>query len=242
ATTRTLHNPRIVMTASHRAMPPINGIGADLLAFIDSVNKYAADTSWTRTLREPEELAEAMRLIEDGICELVLIDGPLYTQNLLTQAVARDGILRQMLGHPSSLIGFIKEIHSAKLIHFAGMALRPGEYWVVEEWRLLLEDRFRTGQQGLRTWIAAQPEWVRCVYRKNDRAFAFECHPSMVATGIALISSPVTCCDTINHELPFLLESVDRIVRAQTCAKAKSMNLISDSPNFCNLTSERTFR
>lgn len=242
ATTQTLHDPCIRMTASHHALPQINGIGSDLLSFIERLDKYAIDLSWVKTFREHLERVEAVRLIVEGKCDLVLVDGPLYTQNLLTQLVARDGILKDMLAQPLALIGFIKDMRTAKLLHLAGMALRPGEYWVVEEWRQILEHRFGHGQESTKKWLGQQRKWVRCVFRKNDKAFAFECDPALIETGVALVNSPVTCCDTINHELPFLLESVDRIVRAQTNASAKSMNLISDSPNFPNLTSERSFR
>ena len=244
-TAKTLHDPKISETASHHAAPPL-GKNENLLAFIEKVDKYGQDTSWTRTFREHLERTEAVRLIDEDICDMVLVDGPLYTQNLLTQSTARVGILTKMLARSASLIGFIKDMRTAKMLHFAGMALRPGEYWVLTEWRQLLEHRFNKGHDHTVKWLIGQtlPEqqWIRCVYRKNEKAFAFECHPKLIDTGIALINSSITCSDAINHELPFLLESVDRIVRAQTSARAKSKNLISDSPNFPNLTSEREFR
>ena len=249
ATSQTLHQPTISETASHHTIPPINGIGNNLLSFIEKADQYGQDSSWTRTFREHCEREEALRILDHEDCNLALVDGPLYTQNLLTQPVARAGILKAMLDRPQALIGFIKEIRSAKLIHFAGMALRRGEYWVITEWRQLLAHRFKKekeNQSGIQKWLlkhtAPKHQWVRCVYRKNDKAFAFECHPDLVNTGIAIINSPISCSDAINHELPFLLESIDRIVIAQTSARAKSKNLISDSPNYPNLASEREFR
>jgi hypothetical protein len=242
ATTQTLHDPRIRMTASHHAVPQTSNTGTDLLEFIEKLEGYATDQAWVRTFREYQERTEALRLIIENLCDIVLIDGPLYTQNLLSQPVARDSILKEMLAHPFALIGFIKNMQTAKLLHLAGMALRPGEYWTVEKWRQLLEHRFNTSLQSTKDWLGKQPDWVRCVYRKNDKAFAFECHLSLIETGIALVNSSVTCCESVNHEIPFLLEAVDRIVRVQTNANAKSMNLIASSPNFANLTSERSFR
>lgn len=246
ATSRTLHAPRINKTASHHAVPPLDGIGTDLLTFIDQADKYEQDSSWIRTFREHHERLEALRILDEEGCSLALIDGPLYTQNLLTQPISRIGLLKQMLEHSKSLIGFIKDMRTAKMLHFAGMALHSGEYWVLSEWRQLLSHRFEKGHDHTRKWLieqtAAEHQWIRCVYRKNEKAFAFECHPDLIDTGIALINSPVTCSDAVNHELPFLLESVDRIVRAQTNAQAKSKNLISASPNYPNLTSEREFR
>jgi hypothetical protein len=245
ATMQTLHDPRIRMTASDNKMPSqISNTGgsASLLEFIEKLERYATDLSWVRTFREHQERAEALRLLVKNLCDIVLIDGPLYTQNLLSQPDVRESLLKEMLAHPSAVIGFIKNMQTAKLLHLAGMALRPGEYWTVEKWRQLLEHRFNTSLQSTKDWLGKQPDWIRCVYRKNDKAFAFECHPSLVETGIALVNSPVTCCENVNHELPFLLEAVDRIVRAQTNANAKSINLIASSPNFANLTSERSFR
>jgi hypothetical protein len=242
ATTRTLHTPRIRMTASHRSLPQIDGTGTDLLDFIEKLEEYSTDLSWTRTFREHQERTEALRLITDDLCDIVLIDGPLYTQNLLTQPIARELILKKMLGWPFSFIGFIKSMQTAKLLHIAGMSLRPGEYWVVEKWRLILTHRFSHSHNSTRAWVDTQPDWVRCVYRKNDKAFGFECDPSLVESGIALINSPVSCCDSVNHELPFLLEAVDRIIRAQVNVNAKSINLIASLAEFPNLTSERNFR
>jgi hypothetical protein len=137
ATTQTLHDPRIRMTASHHAVPPTSNTGTDLLEFIEKLEGYTTDLSWVRTFREYQERTEALRLIVEDLCNIVLIDGPLYTQNLLSQQIACDSILKEMLAHPFALIGFIKELRTAKLLHLAGMALQPGEYWIVEKWRHL---------------------------------------------------------------------------------------------------------
>lgn len=252
-TARTISNPRIRETS---ARLPVTAAGPlpvkDLLLLVKHLDRYSEDVSWCRTFREHEERREALRQIRQASARFVLIDGPLYTQNLLTQKIARDGILSDMLGQSDKLIGFIKEMRTAKLLHMAGMALQAGEYWVIDEWRQVLAARFDHAhhggneQTGAHSWLAAltQPhqQWVRVVYRKRERAFAFECHPSLVLTGIAMLHSAVVMSDAVNHELPFLLETADRIVRAQMAARAKSENLISDSPHYANLADEREFR
>jgi hypothetical protein len=252
-TTRTVEAPRIRETSARVRLTKAGPLPEnDLLTVIDHLDRFAEDRSWALTFREHEERREALRMITEAGSQLVLIDGPLYTQNLLTQTVACNGVLTEMLAQHNRLIGFLKEIRSAKLLHWAGMALHAGEYWVIERWRHILEERFRPqGAQHSRllpvhTWLAslqhANQQWLRVVYRIRGRTFAFECHPDLVPTGIAILNSPIVMTDAVNHELPFLLETADRIVRAQMTARTKSENLISDSPHYANLQDEREFR
>lgn len=241
-TARTLHDPRITMTESHRRIPHL-AKDEDFFSFIERLDAWVDhDHSWVRTFREYCEREEALRLINEDNMLLVLIDGPLYTQNLLTQSAARSSILNEMQKHSDRLIGFIKSLHSSKIMHLAGMALQPDEYWTVSSWRDLLAKRFHDDKEK-RQWInAARSDWVRTIYRKNAKAFAFECHPDLVAMGVALIASPMGCAAVINHEIPFLLHCADRIVQARVAAAAKSENLISSLPYYANLANERMFR
>jgi hypothetical protein len=242
-TALTLNEPCISMTASHHVIPTLR-TDDDFMRFIASLDSFVDhEQSWVKTFREHCEREEALGILsKNPEMKLVLIDGPLYTQNLLTQSRARDGILQKMLGQSGRLIGFIKNLQSSKITHLAGMALRPGEYWTLENWRQVLGGRFlNTG--AATDWITkAASDWVRTVYRKNNKAFSFECDPVLVESGIALISSRVCCADIFNHEIPFLLHAADRIVQARMDAKAKSDNLISGSPFYANLANERMFR
>jgi hypothetical protein len=241
-TAQTLHEPHIKMTESHRQIPQITN-ATDFFDFIERLNHWVdEDHSWIRAFREYCERQEALRLIDEDGVWLVLIDGPLYTQNLLFQPAAQSDVLNKMqTQHSDRLIGFIKDLHSSKLMHLAGIALEPDEYWTISRWRNLLLGRFAREPQR-RQWINSTSDWVRTIYRKNAKAFAFECHPLLVDIGVAIIASPITCAGIINHEIPFLLHSADRIVRAKLAAVAKSENLISASPYYANLANERIFR
>jgi hypothetical protein len=241
-TAQTLHDPRISMTESHRKIPHL-AKDEDFFAFIERLDAWVdQDHSWVRTFREYCERKEALRLINEDDMSLVLVDGPLYTQNLLTQSAARQGLLDEMQRHSDRLIGFIKSLHSSKIMHLAGMALWSDEYWTVDNWRNVLVGRFANDPEK-RQWIEkARSNWVRTIYRKNAKAFAFECHPDLIDIGVALVASPVACAAIVNHEIPFLLHCADRIVQARLAAAAKSENLISASPYYANLANERTFR
>jgi NurA domain len=241
-TAQTLHDPHIEMTESHRRIPHL-AKDEDFFAFIDRLDGWVdQDHSWVRTFREYCERKEALRLIDEDDMPLVLVDGPLYTQNLLTQSLARNGILGEMQQHSDRLIGFIKDLHSSKIMHLAGMALQPDEYWTVSSWRDLLARRFANDKEKTQWIDKARTDWVRTIYRKNAKAFAFECHPDLIDTGVALIASQIACAAIINHEIPFLLHCADRIVQARVNAAAKSENLISNSPYYANLANERAFR
>src|SRR5262249_51035674 len=202
------------------------------------------DHSWVRTFREHCERSESIRLLEEeDDIKLVLIDGPLFTENLLAQskATAPQGVLSTILRYPDRLIGFIKNMHSSKIMHLAGMALEPDEYWVIHNWRNMLRRQLRGGADS--DWVG-KSSWfpVRVVYRKNRKAYGFECHPDLIATGIALIHSPIACADIANHEIPFLLHQADRIVQARLPSTAKGDNLISSSIHYANLANKRRFR
>lgn len=241
-TARTLNEPHVSLTSSHRVLPTIQS-NTDLIQCITDLDQWVDhEQSWTRTFREDCERKEALRLLCDPDIALVLIDGPLYTQNLLTQTIARNGILAEMNTKSDRLIGFIKNIHSSKIMHLAGMALQPGEYWTLDNWRDALLNRFRNNTDVI-SWVTKAPStWSRTVYRKGAKAFAFECYPSLVAKGLALIHSPVCCASILNHEIPFLLHAADRIIQTRMDARAKSDNLISSSPFYASLANERIFR
>lgn len=242
-TALTLHDPSITKTESHRRIPDLKKDG-NLDEFLIELDQFVDhDHSWTRSFREHCERTEAIRLIEKENIKLIEIDGPLFTQNLLSQsaAISRQGILSRILQHPNRLIGFIKNIQSSKIIHLAGMALQPGEYWVVRDWRNMLRRQLGRGADS--DWVNRSPWFpVRVVYRKNRKAYAFECHEDLIQTGIALICSPISCADITNHEIPFLLHQADRIIQARLAASAKGDNLIASSIHYANLANERRFR
>ena len=243
ATATTLHDPRITMALSHRKLPPVPANRTTLLQAVEKIDKVAQDKSWMKALREYKVRVEALRAIRDLKLEVVLVDGPLYTQTLLAHEVARDQVFTPMQAHHQRLIGFIKDMSDVRILHYAGLALQPGEYWTVKTWRKLLDAKFEGARWGnVNDWLKLQTDWVRTVYRKQGRAFCFECHPDLVPLGLALIHSDITCAGTLNFEIPFLLETVDKRIRAMVDARAKAENLISESPNYHQLTSEGTWR
>ena len=85
---------------------------------------------------------------------IVLIDGPILTQNLLSQDAAH-GLL-ESISSSRRAFGFIKELSANPLLVAIGSALQPGEAFVLNHWTNLLQERFRRGQQAIAEWIGAK--------------------------------------------------------------------------------------
>jgi hypothetical protein len=82
---------------------------------------------------------------------------------------------------------------------------------------------------------------VRCIYKLKQKAFEFECDPAMVMHGLALLK--VDPSYSLNHEIPFLLELVDKHVRAKTDATHISRDLIASlGQHAISFENEREYR
>lgn len=234
--------PQVTYTRTFRKQNPpteIQGI-LDLQHMLEEASE---SKSWTRTYRELKEREAAIALVDGGL-RLVLIDGPLYTQNLLTQPAAQQGVLAKIQGNQTRYIGYIKEQNPFH--KHLGAALKPGEFWIFESFKnLLAQQRFsKKGEHSnhpAAQWIKKADHWVRCVYKLKNKAFEFECDASMVMHGLALLK--VDASHSLNHEIPFLLELVDRHVRAKTDASHISKDLITSlGQHAISFENEREYR
>jgi hypothetical protein len=232
------------ITFTHTFQPePAENID-DLFSLQEELRRATETDSWTRTYREYCERKRALALAVNGV-QLILIDGPIYTQNLMTQKIAQEGVLAELQADQCRFIGFIKEQNSFH--KHLGAALNSGEYWVFEKFRQMLgASRFQkaAGQQSehpAATFVRRAKHWVRCIYKLNQKAFEFECDPSMVEYGLAVLLADGS--QALNHELPFLLELADRYVRSQVEPYDISDDLINSlGPYALTFANERTFR
>ena len=96
--------------------------------------------SWINTFREYQEREMALEWLKESDDHIVLIDGPIATQNMLTQNAARD-LLKELLD-TGRAIGFIKTLSANPLLSAIGYALQPGEVFILRGWANILSDRF----------------------------------------------------------------------------------------------------
>ena len=175
---------------------------------------------------------------------IVLIDGPILTQNLLSQDAAHD--LLENIVSSQRAIGFIKELSANPLLVAIGSALNPGEAFILEHWTNLLQERFRHGQEAIARWIGDNAnEIVRVIYKIQRKAYAIECNARVASLALAILQhDPGGPAD---HNIPMLLQIADAHARSQFNGQsARDETLarfsINDPERFTALTNERSLR
>ena len=200
--------------------------------------------SWINTFREYEEREMAYEWLQENENHIVLIDGPILTQNMLTQDAARE-LLSKIVTNQRA-IGFIKNLSANPLLSAIGYALRPGETFVMREWSNILSDRFGERQQAISRWIEENAnEVVRAVYKVNRKAFAIECLADQLPLAFAILAYDNT--GSLDHDIPMLLQIADNHVRTKfNGARARDeviARFSANDPNrFLSLIDERTLR
>jgi hypothetical protein len=238
-TSKALMKPKMKITHTFNRQAPPQDI-EDLFELQTLLQESAEQSSWVRTYREFEEREAALALVMDG-CRLVLIDGPIYTQNLLTQGAAQPRLLDRMQANQDHFIGFIKEQNPFHK-HLSA-ALNRGEYFIFDRFKeMLARNRFRDDPNHPAVgWIRRAKHWVRCIYRVNQKAYEFECDEALIPYGLAMIT--VDRSEALNRELPFLLELVDRYVQASTDANNIAKDLLGAlGPFTLTFENEREYR
>ena len=242
--------PRVHVTrtrASHLT-PPANP-GVTLNQAIKQWAEYLRgareqEQSWINTFREYEEREIAHRWLQKNDNHVVLIDGPILTQNMLSQDRAHDLLQKIVADHRA--IGFIKDLSANPLVNAIGYALHPGEVFVLTEWSAILSDRFVIRQQHISRWIENHADKVvRAVYKVNRRAFAIECLADQVPLALAILKYDNT--GSLDHDIPMLLQIVDNHVRSIfNGARARDEVIArfsaTDPDRFLALTNERSIR
>ena len=249
-TPQTHHRPRahIARTnASH--LTPSENLGSTLDQAIKQWAEYLRgareqEQSWINTFREYEEREMALAWLQENQDHMVLIDGPILTQNMLSQDRAHD-LLQEILAH-RRVIGFIKDLSANPLINAIGYALYPGEVFVLTKWSNILSDRFSVRQQHISRWVEDHAKKVvRAVYKINRKAFAIECPADQVGLALAILKYDNT--GSLDHDIPMLLQIADKHVRTMfngTRARAEVIARLSatDPDQFLAMTSERSLR
>ena len=168
--------------------------------------------SWINTFREYHEREMALEWLNEAEDQIVLIDGPIATQNMLTQDSAR-GLLQQILDMRRS-IGFIKTLSANPLLSAIGYALEPGEAFILPNWSNILSDRFRVRQSHISKWVEGNAgQLVRVVYRIGQRAFGMETTAGNIPLGLAILQHDNQ--GPRDHDIPMLLQFADQAVRTK---------------------------
>ena len=202
------------------------------------------ELSWVSTFREYEEREVAQEWLEENNDRIVLIDGPLLTQNLLSQIAARDLLERMIISERA--IGFIKDLTPNPLLVAIGCALQSGEAFVLSHWSNLLRERFLKGQEAIASWVQEKANsMTRVVYKLNRKPYGIECLHSLIPLAFAILQQDPG--GSKEHDIPMLLQIADAHVRAQFDGLAAKNEVLArysldDSTRFLTLTHERTLR
>ena len=202
------------------------------------------EMSWVSTFREYEERELAEEWLQQDDQRLALIDGPVLTQNLLSQVTARD-LLKRLIAS-GRVIGFIKDLSANPLLAAIGFALEPGEAFVLSHWSDLLSKRFLRGQETISSWIEKEAsDVVRAIYKLNRKAYGIECIRSQVPLAFAILKQDPG--GSTDHDIPMLLQIADAHVRSRfNGATARDEVLarysLNDPARFLNLVNERNLR
>ena len=249
-TPQTHHHPKAHVTrtrASHltpsenRNIPWVEALG-QWAEYLRGAREQ--ETSWINTFREYEEREIAHEWLKESENHFVLLDGPVLTQNMLTQDSARE--LLQKLVADGRAIGFIKNLSANPLLSAIGYALHPGEIFVLKEWSNILSDRFSVRQQNISRWIEENAgEVVRVVYKVSRKAFAIECLAEQVTLALAILRYDNT--GTLDHDIPLLLQIADNHVRTRFNGGRARDEVVArfsatNPTRFLSLTNERSLR
>ena len=249
-TPQTQHRPRAHVTRTHAThLTPTENIGVTWMQAIKEWHEYLREArqqehSWINTFREYEEREVAYKWLQEDDQHFVLLDGPILTQNMLTQDRARD-LLRDLVASGRA-VGFIKNLSANPLLSAIGYALRRGEVFVMHQWSTILSERFGERQQNISQWIIDHAgEVVRAIYKANRKAFGIECVAQQIPLALAILEHDNT--GALDHDIPMLLQIADNHVRAAfNGARARDEVVArfsaNDSDRFLALTNERSLR
>jgi hypothetical protein len=244
-TSRTRGNPHvsIVPTSTRYTEGPILNI-EDLAELCDALDEMRTQESWPTTFREYQERALAMRCEQ----EYVFIDGPIFTQNLLSQRRGMALYNKLTAMDDKHFIGVIKDISGSwTLSKWCGYSLEPDEGFMLGSLKTRFLDRFRNPSESVHEWLSQDmpDDYVRVVFKPGQKAFAFECRFDDFDIAIALLVADLS--KTINHELPLLLETIDSHLRGGFDGNAATVSVlghlqVQDQAASIDVINERKFR
>ncbi len=244
-TSRIRHSPEFVFTTTHTSYTKPNEIAdndENLFSLCDELdNIRQTKGSWATTFREYQEREVAIA------CEsqTVLLDGPIFTQNLITQHSGRE-LYSRMMETGKRFIGVIKDLGSSWAIsRWTAMSLEREEGFVLCPIQEQYQRRFGD-IRSIHNWIGGlSGQYVRVVYRPAEKAFAFECALEDLPYAVSLLRQDAS--PTINHEIPLLLETVDSHLRGSNNSQAIQHSFYTEIQrnNYrmgVDITNERNYR
>lgn len=224
--------------------------GDDLEALIaqhgDQMDRDREQSSWSATFREYKERELALDRCD---ADIIIIDGPLVTQNLMTQIEGRK-IIDRLLKDDHVFVGIIKDLSGSwALSRWTSLCLKPDEFFIVCPLFDQYARRFENADKVLQ-WVSQSREttgndFIRCVYQPKGKSFGFECSRQHLETVVSLLRQNAS--PALNHETPLLLELVDAHLRAGNNSGAIQELLIGaigeiDPLTANKLTNERNLR
>lgn len=201
--------PHVRLTCtSTRYKDPTALTDDELLDLCEELTHGRQEDSWPATFREYQE----RELSLSCGTSVVLIDGPIFTQNLLTQPSGRE-LYDRMLMHPSRYLGIIKNLGSTDpLQKMFAYALHPGEGYMFPPVKESFRERFSKVHHVQQWTNALSEDFVRAVFRPKQKAFGVECRIQDLPLAMAIMLENAS--QTLNHELPILMELIDSQLRS----------------------------
>lgn len=212
--------------------------------FITETEDLSASQSWPSAFMEYME----RRAARDHSAHYALVDGPLITQNLLTQEEGRKLYQTMLTANRKCYVGVTKDLRFAEAEErFEAAALHTGELFIrhteYDKLRARLDKDYsgavkRFGEDYL-------VDILRGIFKPGRKAFGFQCHRYDLPAVVCLL-----CLDANTqpgHEIPFLLEQVDAKLRGRyrpnETVAAIEFALASDNmEDFYDEAEERKFR
>jgi hypothetical protein len=245
ATTLTRSDPTMYYTSTTADLRKASSNDEDdLWKLAEEIDRATKHASWNDTIREFCERETALNLPDT--VETVLIDGPIFTQNLMTQVEGRELMRRLVMDKRRRYIGVIKELKGSwALSRWAADALKPGEVYVLASIQDAFTERFESTNE-IGEWLRQNTStYVRSVYCPGHKSYAFECALEDLPYAVNLLRMDAS--PQINHETPRLLGLVDAACRRSNNSNQIRNLLISQVQQrnhsmAANLSDERNSR
>ncbi len=211
---------------------------------IEETERLSSSRSWPAAFMEYKERETAYK----HHAKHVLIDGPLITQNLLTQTEGRNLYEKMLVANRKCYVGVTKDLRFADTEErYEAVALRTGELFIRNTEYNVMKERLEKDYKGaVKTWSEDYLRDIfRGIYKPGRKAFGFQCHRDDLPSVVCLLS--MDCHPQPGHEIPFLLEQVDAKIRGryrptETMSAIEATLARHNMDEFYDETEERMFR
>lgn len=152
---------------------------------------------------------------------IVFLDGPVVYEWLVTTPEGVD-LYDRLFASRKRSIGVIKDLRANVVFGHYARALYLGEVFIIETLADHLEgsnaSNKNRGEGGMRKYILPEfktriaPHILRGLFKPNKKAFGFEVHGNHLEDMLRILAAD-TQLNAVGHEIPYLLNQVDREVR-----------------------------